>query len=205
MRKMIKFLAVMFLAWGVSSVSATAEELGPKEVVEHAVNGIVDVLKERANPEVLTEVDRQAIREQVEGRFDYHEMARRSVGRIWNKQSTPLQDDFTSVFRDLLEYTYGNRLSAYKNQTVEFDDAEFKRNKARVKTNVVDGSKKTPVWYRLHQKDHHWMVYDIKIEGVSLVGTFRKDFKSSLHRDGFESLLNALKEKVSKMKAKDAA
>lgn len=186
------------------TLSFAVQDNGPKAVVEAAVGGIVTVLKERASTGELTSEDRIAIRQKVEGRFDYREMARRSVGRSWKKKTADQQTLFTAVFRDLLEYTYGNRLAAYKNQRIEYDDAEFKKNKARVKTRVIDDHKVTPVAYRLHQTAHGWMVYDIKIEGVSLVGTFRKDFKSSLKRKGFDGLLHALEKKVAKMKAKTA-
>jgi len=179
---------------------AAVEDNGPKAVVQAAVSGIVNVLKQRTHQDTLTEKDRVAIRQQLENRFDYAEMARRSVGQDWRKQTETQRNDFTIVFRDLLEYTYGNRLATYKNQTIEYDKAEFRGDRARVKTRVIDGSRTTPVDYYLHQTDHGWMVYDIKIEGVSLVGTFREDFKSSLRQDGFDALLNALKKKVAKMK-----
>jgi len=184
----------------IPALSMGVEDNGPKAVVQAAVGGIVNVLRERTSTGALTDKDRMAIRQQVEGRFDYAEMARRSVGRSWKKKTSEQQAVFTAVFRDLLEYTYGNRLAAYKNQTIEYDNAEFRKNKARVKTRVVGENKTTPVAYRLHQTAHGWMVYDIKIEGVSLVGTFRKDFKSSLRRHGFDGLLAALKKKVAKMK-----
>jgi len=205
MLHIVKTLIVMMVVWGAPMTQASAEEVSPKTVVETAVNGIVEVLKHRSHSDSLTEEDRKAIRQQVNGRFDYEEMARRSVGADWDTQSADKQAAFTAVFRDLLEYTYGNRLASYKNQSIVFEDAEFKRDKARVQTRVIDGSKETPVDYRLYQNNQVWMVYDIKIEGVSLVGTFRQDFKSSLMRDGFDGLLSALKDKVSKMKEKDAA
>ncbi|MDQ6990831.1 MAG: ABC transporter substrate-binding protein [Mariprofundaceae bacterium] len=199
----IMLLGLCMLAVPVLSVGSENHD-GPKAVVEAAVGGIVKVLKERTSKGALTEKDRQAIRQQVTGRFDYREMARRSVGRSWKKHTAEQQAAFTAIFRDLLEYTYGNRLTAYKDQVIEYDAAEFRKSKARVKTRVIDAHKSTPVAYRLHHTPQGWMVYDIKIEGVSLVGTFRKDFKSSLKRHGFDALLEALRKKVLKMKAKDS-
>jgi len=200
MGKMMKIMWIAVCMLAIPALSPAVEDNGPKAVVQAAVGGIVNVLRERTSTGALTDEDRTAIRQQVEGRFDYAEMARRSVGRSWKKQSEKQREAFTAVFRDLLEYTYGNRLSAYTNQTIEYADAEFKKNKARVKTRVIGANKSTPVAYRLHQTSHGWMVYDIKIEGVSLVGTYRKDFKSSLKREGFEGLLHKLEKKVNKMK-----
>jgi len=110
---------------------------------------------------------------------------------------------FTAVFRDLLERSYGNRLSEYKGQKVIFADAELKKHKARVKSTVIDGSRKTPVEYRLHQTDVGWQVYDIRIEGTSMVRTFYQDFKSTLENGGYPKLLKTLEEKIAKLKAKD--
>ncbi len=202
----IKSLLAFVLLWVATPVWAEDTTVdGPKVVVETAVNGILHALENRKDQSKLTEEDRDAIRQQVEGRFDYREMARRSVGRAWNKQIPEQQAAFTETFRQLLERSYGNRLSEYHGQTVEFDDTEFKKNKARVKTHVIDSNKVTPVFYRLHQNSGTWQVYDIKIEGVSLVGTFRKDFKGPLKKDGFDGLLKALQDKVARLKEKDAS
>jgi len=198
-------ITFLLLCFAVPVWANGTERDNPKVVVEKAVNGILHALESRKDQSKLTEQDRDAIRQQVEGRFDYREMSRRSVGRAWKKQSSEQQSAFTETFRQLLERSYGNRLSAYHGQTVEFDDAEFKKNKARVKTRVVDANKTTPVAYRLHQRDGVWQVYDIKIEGVSLIGTFRKDFKGPLKKDGFDGLLKALSEKVARLKEKDAS
>lgn len=183
--------------------SAMADE-GPKAVVEATVGDIIAVLKSRENPNKLTEENRDAIRQAVTGRFDYRKMARGSLGKPFNKLSDENKDAFTEVFRELLERSYGNRLADYGDQTIRYGDAAFKKGKALVKSWVIDGEKEIPVYYRLYQNNDVWMVYDIKIEGVSLVGTFRKDFKSSMKRDGFEGLLSALKAKVERLKEKDA-
>lgn len=206
MNIMIKSLVTFLLLWVAVPVWANdTERDDPKVVVEKAVNGILHALESRSDPKVLTEEDREAIRKQVEGRFDYHEMARRSVGKAWKKQSVEQQAVFTETFRQLLERSYGNRLSEYHGQAVEFDNAEFKKNKARVKTRVIDSNKVTPVFYRLHQSAGVWQVYDIKIEGVSLVGTFRKDFKRPLKKEGFDGLLKTLQDKVAHLKKKGAS
>ncbi len=201
-KSLITFLCLLFAApvWANNT-----EQDGPKVVVEKAVNGILHALEARTDSTKLTESDRDAIRKLVEGRFDYHEMARRSVGRVWKKQVPEQQAAFTEAFRNLLERSYGNRLAAYHGQTVEYDDAEFKKGKARVKTRVIDSNKIIPVEYRLHQSAGTWQVYDIKIEGVSLIGTFRKDFKGPLKKDGFDGLLKTLNKKVERLKKQGAS
>jgi phospholipid transport system substrate-binding protein len=203
--KSIIAMILMSFATFAWADDTTANTDDPKAVVEKAVNGILHALESRKDPSRLTEEDREAIRQQVEGRFDYREMARRSVGKPWKKESPEKQAEFTETFRNLLERSYGNRLAQYHGQIVEFDSAEYKKKKARVKTRVVDANKTTPVEYRLHKNNGTWQVYDIKIEGVSLVGTFRKDFKGPLKKNGFDGLLKQLQDKVARLKAKGNA
>jgi len=194
----ITILAAMLLA-----TSAWAVDEGPRAVIENTVNQMINVLEHREDSSVISSKDREAIRQTVEGRFDYRAMARRSLGKPWKKLDDAERLHFTEVFRDLLERSYGNRLSEYKGQKVVFADAELKKNKARVKSKVIDGSRETPVEYRLHQTDTGWQVYDIRIEGTSMVRTFYQDFKSTLENGGYPKLLKTLEEKIAKLKAKD--
>jgi len=189
-------------AWAAEDGARFTED-GPRSVIEHTVNQLIDVLEQRQDKSVISAKDRAAIREVVAGRFDYRAMARRSLGRPWKKLDEAERLHFTDVFRDLLERSYGNRLSEYKGQKVVFADAQIKKKKARVKSTVIDGSRKTPVEYRLHQTKTGWQVYDIRIEGTSMVRTFYQDFKSTLENGGYPKLLKTLEEKIAKLKAKD--
>jgi len=185
------------------SMPAWADESGPKVVIETTVNQIIHVLDSRADKTKLTSSDRDAIRSTVEGKFDYMAMAKRSLGKPWKKLDSDQHAHFTGVFRDLLERSYGNRLSEYNGQTIVFADAEMKKGKARVNSTVIDGTRETPVEYRLHQTDKGWQVYDIRIEGTSMVRTFYQDFKSTLDSGGYEGLLKTLEDKIAKLKEKD--
>ncbi|WP_206675398.1 ABC transporter substrate-binding protein [Mariprofundus sp. KV] len=194
-------IAILFAA--LLSVSAWAEDTGPKATIEATVNKIIEVLEARNDTSKLTSKDRDAIRQSVEGKFDYAAMAKRSLGKPWLELDGVQQTHFTSVFRDLLERSYGNRLSEYKGQKVVFADAELKGDKARVESTVIDGTRETPVEYRMHQTDTGWQVYDIRIEGTSMVRTFYQDFKSTLDNGGYDNLLKTLEEKIGKLKEND--
>jgi len=185
-------------------VFAVAED-GPKAVVESTVGAIIDVLKARKDTTSLSEDDRLAISSAVADHFDYRKMARGSIGRSWRDLGESDKVDFSASFRELLERSYGNRLAGYSNQTIRYGDAEMKTRTATVKSWVIDGQKEIPVFYRLYHSNDGWKVFDIKIEGVSLVGTYRTQFKSALDKDGFPNLLNDIKDKVQGMKDKDAA
>jgi len=185
-------------------VFAVAED-DPKVVVESTVGAIIDVLKARKDTNSLSEDDRLAISSAVADHFDYRKMARGSIGRSWQDLAEADKAEFSASFRELLERSYGNRLAGYSNQTIRYGDSEMKTRTATVKSWVIDGQKEIPVFYRLYQSNDGWKVFDIKIEGVSLVGTYRTQFKSALEKDGFTTLLNDIKAKVQDMKDKDAA
>lgn len=194
--------AVAVTMFAVANVWAA--EAGPKTVVEETLNNIVYVLESREDMTKLTEADRDKIRKVVQGRFDYREMSKRSLGKAWRDISEGERANFTELFRKLLERSYGNRLATFHGQKVICDTAQFRRDKARVKTRVIDADKETPVEYRLHQTPTGWQVYDIRIEGVSLVSNFRKDFHEGIKSKGsFEGLVQALEEKVKKLEEKD--
>ncbi len=200
----VKLIAALLIM--MAGVSSAWAENGPKTIVETTVNGIIQVLEARQDMSRLTEEDREKIRKVVHGRFDYREMSKRSLAQTWNDISEQQKTDFTELFRKLLERSYGNRLAGFHGQKVVFDDAQFKKDKARVKTRVVDIDKETPVEYRLHQTATGWQVYDIRIEGVSLVSNFRKDFSAGIKQNGgFSGLVQALQNKVSKLEAEDQA
>jgi len=196
-------LAIMLALF--MSLPAWANDEGPKAVIESTVRQIIHALDVREDKSKLSDKDRDTIRQVVEGRFDYRAMAKRSLGKPWNKLNDKEQVHFTEVFRELLERSYGNRLNEYNGQTVVFTDAEIKGEKARVESTVIDGTRETPVEYRLHQTGIGWQVYDIRIEGTSMVRTFNQDFKSILKKGGYDKLVKTLEEKVAKLKAKDQA
>lgn len=197
-------IAAVLMIFAASNAWAGLDD--PKTVVENTVDGIIKILEAREDTSKLTEKDRDEIRMVVAGRFDYREMSKRSLGKAWRGIDESEKANFTELFRKLLERSYGNRLASFRDQKVEFADAQFKKDKARVKSKVIDAEKETPVEYRLHQTATGWQVYDIRIEGVSLVSNFRKDFKEGIKsKGGFEGLVHALEMKVKKLEAKDRA
>jgi len=203
--KMIIHSFLVALSLAIAMPAWAADAPGPREVIESTVHEIINVLDKRADKTRLTEEDRNYIRKAVEGRFDYEAMARRSLGKPWRDLNKDEQAHFTEVFRELLERSYGNRLNEYKGQTVQFEDAELRKDKARVLSTVIDGTRQTPVEYRLRHTESGWQVYDISIEGTSMVRTFYQDFQSILDSGGYAKLLSTLEEKIAKLKAKDQA
>jgi len=201
---MFKKLFVLLIAFlALLPIQAMADEIGPQEVVKTAVGGVIDALKARPDQKVLSSADRDAIRSAVKGYFDFAEMAKRSMGKSWKKLSKEQKNEFVATFRELLERSYGNRLSDYHDQEVEYGKVRIKKRIAIVNSDVVDATKRTPVRYKLVHKKTGWRVYDIQVEGISMVNTFRTDFNTAVNKDGIEGFLNGLKERVAKLQKQD--
>jgi len=193
---MFKKLLVLMAFLALLPVQSMAEELGPRDVVRTAVDGVIDVLKARKDTSTLTTEDRGAIRKAVEGYFDFPEMAKRALGRPWKDMNDAQKDEYVVSFRQLLERTYGNRLSEYNDQKIEYGEVFVKGRIAIVDSDVIDADKRIPVRYKLVHKEVGWGVYDIKIEGISMVSTYRTDFGASVDKIGIEGFLSDLKDRA---------
>jgi len=187
--------------------TANLETVGPKTAIECTVNNIISTLKARKGRGALTDQDRKHIRQAIEGRFDYHYMARLSLGsKTWKRLAQDEQAHFIAVNRELLERSYGNRLAEYNDQQVIFEKAKLEQKKkgiiAIVKSRVIDGSRVIPVDYKLHQTKTGWQVYEILIEGIPMVRTKYKEYKEVRKKGGYEELIKTLESKLAKIKAK---
>ena len=172
----------------------------PKEAVEVDVQKVLTTMAEPAFKDQSREVKITKIRSIINEIFDYTELSKRTLGREWAKFSAAQQAEFVKLFSDLLEKTYADRLLAYSNEKVVFDKENMlNEGQAEVFSNVLtaDG-KKIPLDYRLVLKDGKWRVYDVIIEGISMVKNYRDQFRDILAKDSPEQVLKMLREKVSK-------
>lgn len=138
---------------------------------------------------------RQKIMKQIKRGFDFREMSRLVIGKKWRELAENDRDYFTQLMTKLLENVYVGKLEGYSGQTVEYVGQAVKGKKAQVSTVLTDGDLKIPVHYIMRLKESRWMVYDINIEGVSLIRNYRQQFKSILRKDQFEGLVKVLEEK----------
>ena len=129
--------------------------------------------------------------------FDYTELSRRSLGRNWKRLDTDQQKEFVNLFRRLLGKAYMDRVMVYTDEKVVFfKESLFSGNKAEVKSKIITKSNEIPMDYRLILENDFWKVYDMSIEGVSLVKNYRSQFKSILKDKTPSDLIRILREKV---------
>ena len=189
----------MILAIGVmiplQSYAAT-----PKETVETGVNNLLTTLgdstfKAKAKDKQIAEIGVQ-----IEKVFDFTELSKRTLGRDWKKMSAEQQKEFVKLFKQLLQGVYADRLLAYSDQKVIFDQEKMlKKGRAEVQSYLqTSDGKKIPLFYRLTNKSGSWKVYDVIIEGVSMVKNYRTQFRQILAKDSPDKLIEILRDKVNK-------
>jgi phospholipid transport system substrate-binding protein len=185
----------LFLAIGFPTNGWAGE---PTEKVKQTTDKILKMVTDPAlkNPSRDQE-RRKLIRSAVDERFDWEEMARRSLARYWDQRTDQEKKEFVRLFGELLERTYMNKVEGYSGEKVQYEGETLESEYAVVKVKIVTRKNvDIPVDYRLHKKGNDWFVYDISIEGVSLVNNYRTQFNSIISQSSYENLVRKLKEKV---------
>ena len=137
------------------------------------------------------------IRQAVDERFDWEEMSRRTLARYWAERTEQEKKEFIDVFGQLLERTYMDKVEGYSGEKVLYVGERVEGEYGAVAVKIVtQQTREISVIYRMKKKDGSWYVYDISIEGVSLINNYRTQFNSILSSSSFESLMERLREKV---------
>jgi phospholipid transport system substrate-binding protein len=169
-----------------------------KATVETEVGKILQHLKDPAFKELAKEEQIEKIRYIINTVFNYTELSKRTLGRQWRNFSPEQQAEFKQLFGKLLESSYADRVLAYTSEKIEFGkEIELRKNKVEVESAIITADNKSiPVNYRMISKEGQWQVYDVIIEGISLVQNYRSQFREILAKKSPEDLLATLREKV---------
>jgi len=192
------FLSLFCLSLSLFPSSALAGE--PTNQVKQTVDAVLEVLrnKELKKPD-KTEQRRAQIRKIVSERFDFGEMAKRSLAQNWKKRTPEEQKEFVALYTDLLENTYIRKIEKYQDEKIVYGEEKIEGNYASLKTSVITTKEvEIPIEYRLLKEGNQWRAYDVVIEGVSLVNNYRNQFNSILRSGSYEDLVRRLKNKTLK-------
>jgi len=187
------------------SSTGTAPAGEPQEKVRETVNAVLAVLQDKSlqGPD-NTGRRREKMRQAVFQRFGFEEMAQRALAQYWPKRTPAEKKEFVELFGELLERSYINKIESYTGeQIVQYTKETIdKDGLASVRTEVVNKRDlNVEVVYRLLQRDGNWQVYDVVIEGVSLVNNYRTQFHNILSQESYEALLKKLKLKLEQERA----
>jgi phospholipid transport system substrate-binding protein len=176
-------------------------ETSPTQTVHESVDKILALLRDNA----LEKEDRRTkIRENVKARFDFEAMSQRTLATNWKKATEKEREQFIDLFSQLIENTYIGKIELYTNEKVEYPGEKVKGNKAIVETLIIAASADIPVDYKLYKKDDDWLVYDVIIEGVSLISNYRSSYQEIVMKEGFGGLLAKMQEKVNELQVEPA-
>ena len=186
------FLAVFF---SINSIAA----LGPEDLVRKTAEDVLFAIKA---DEEIQKGDKEKIyklaEEKILPNFDFERVARLVLGRAWRSASDEQKKEFIVQFRTLLLKTYAVALSKYKDQTIEFKPTRMSDTDeiVIVKSEISQsGGQPIRVNYALSKNSGKWLVFDIVIEGVSLVTNYRSQFSSEIRRNGMDTLIKKLSKK----------
>ncbi|MDE2058121.1 MAG: ABC transporter substrate-binding protein [candidate division NC10 bacterium] len=166
------------------------------------VKGTVDqVLKILTDPalkgEQKTKERRAKLRKTVLERFDFSEMSKRSMGRYWSERTPEERAKFVGLFTDLLERAYVDRVEGYTGEQILYLEETGDGNYSEVRTKIVTKrNQEIPIFYRLQKADSKWEVYDIVVEGVSLVNNYRTQFSKIIRTSSYQDLVKKMQAKV---------
>jgi len=169
----------------------------PSEQLRGQIDRVIKVLED---PELKKEGHakdrRTAVRKIANDIFDFSETARRSLGRHWQGRTPAERDEFVQLFSDLLERSYISKIETYGGEKIAYLGDSIEGEQAKVQTKLVTkGGGEIPIEYRMHKKGDRWLVYDVVIEGVSLVANYRTQFNKIIQTSSFQELVNKMKNK----------
>lgn len=167
--------------------------------IQKSVDRIISVLMDPKYKGPERKAERRALmRQAANERFNWEEMARRSLGAHWRDRSESERKEFISLFGDLLERTYIDKIESYSGEKILYINDTVDGIYATANTKILTkNGTEVPLDYRLMKANSQWKVYDIVIAGVSLVNNYRSQFNSILVRSTFKDLLEKLKAKQS--------
>jgi phospholipid transport system substrate-binding protein len=178
---------------------ATAEDVAPDVLVKNTANDVLEIIRKDKD---IQSGDMRKIsslaEEKILPHFDFERMSRMVLGKHWSKASKEQQQQFVTEFRSLLIRTYASALTKYRNQTIEYKPmrAQPSDTDVTVRTQIVQpGGQPLPIDYSLVKKEDGWKVYDVVIEGVSLVTNYRGQFSSEVRQSGMDGLIQRLADK----------
>ena len=193
MKQLLKITVLALMAFWLAAVPALAAT--PTAFVKAILDGVLAI---QSNPALdgpsHEEARAQAIRRVIQKSFDFPFMAQDSLGAAYDKLSAGQRQEFTSVFSSLFQTSYTNMVLRFlKKETVKYGKENLTGDKARVDTSLVRTNDTIQVDYLLHQKSGGWLLYDVIVDGVSILEKYKSGFAREIQTGSFDSLLGKMK------------
>ncbi|MFQ5903890.1 MAG: phospholipid-binding protein MlaC, partial [Candidatus Binatia bacterium] len=169
----------------------------PTDQIRTTVDKALAILK---NPQLKSEARKKERRDQLRqviyARFDFTEMAKRSLGSHWRRRTPEEREEFVQLFTDLLERAYVDRIESYNDETFIYLRENLDGSYAEVKSRIATHQgEEISLNYKVHLVNGEWKVYDIVAENISLVNNYRSQFNRVITNSSYEELIRKMKEK----------
>jgi phospholipid transport system substrate-binding protein len=190
----------LILTFILALAPGTAMAGEPTDIVKSTIDNVLRLL---SDPALKSQKKhrRQMIKRTIDRHFDYEEMAKRSLGQPWRSLSRAQQVEFVQLFGELLEASYSDKVERYTNEKVDYISERQDDGYAEVRTVVLRANDRIPMDYRLFKTGSRWMVYDVVIEGVSLVSNYRSQFGQIIRQSSYGDLVQRLRTKVNELQS----
>lgn len=199
MKTILSLLFALLLPFSMP-VQAQSSDSTPEAMVRQITTDVLDAIKSDAGLQAGDKQKALALAEQkVLPHLDFVEMTRLAAGRTWNTASPEQRDRLVAAFRAMLVRTYANAIDVYRGQTmmVEHSRVPASATEATVRNRYVSpGRRPTPVDYVMRKEPGGWKIYDIVVDGISLVLTYRSQFEEAARNSGVEGLITQLQDKT---------
>ena len=192
-------MLLLLLVTPCMACAAVPDRSSPLALIQNGTQQALEILHQSESGQAAPLKQRKDhILKVVDQYFSFEEMAKRALGHPWKEQTLEKRREFASLFKQLLFNTYVDRLQNYTgaNEKISYDSQQVEGDYAVVRTHVLYEGKNAALDYRLHRDNGEWKVYDVVIEGISLVENYRSQFSSILANESFNALLEKLREKV---------
>lgn len=185
-------VAGMVLVWSAPSLAGGPATAAIKQTVDEVIRILAD--EKMKKPEKVQE--RRKLLEKVVGdRFSYDEMAKRALAAQWQKLEEKQRAEFVELFMRLLTNSYADKIEGYTGEQVHYLNERNEGDYAEVRTKVASGKAEIPLDYRMLNKSGDWRVYDVVVDGVSLVNNYRGQFAKIIRTSGYDDLVKQLRNK----------
>ena len=194
------------LALGLAVITAVPAAAGvPTDQLRGAVDRVLKTLDDPSLKGADKIADRRsAVRKIANEIFDFGEIAKRSMARHWQPLSEAQRTEFVGLFADLLERSYISKIETYGGEKIQYTAEKIDGDYATVSTRIVTkNGTEVPVDYRMTKRGDRWLVYDVSIEGVSLVSSYRTQFNKIIQTSSYNELVSKLKNKQDELVAED--
>ena len=198
--------------WGVMlafvfvlAATPEARAAGPTDQLKSAIDRVVKTIEDSTlKGEDKIPERRRAVRKVANDIFDWNEIARRSLARHWQPLAEQQRAEFVALFADLLERSYISKIELYGGEKILYTGERADGDLATVSTKIATkNGTEVPIDYRLLKRGDRWLVYDVNIEGVSLVSNYRTQFNKIIQTASYNDLIQRMKTKQDEWTSED--